>query len=455
MNYDIAVIGGGPAGYVSAIKAAQGGAKTILFEKDILGGTCLNRGCIPTKTYLKSAEYIHAIRRAADRGIMLSSKAFEMDMGKALAEKNKVVDRLTSGVGMLMKSNGVEVISERAVIKANRTIEAAGQTYSAKDIIIATGSEVSKPPILGADNGAVVTSDEILSIDYLPEKLTIIGGGVIGVEMAMVFSAFGTSVTIIELMDRLLPTFDEDISKVIHKTLVQNGVSVMTGVRVDAFEKEGDGVAAVVGDERISADLCLISIGRAPCVDNVCEIDLDTQRGFIKVNEYCETSAAGIYAIGDVTGKMMLAHAGSQMGEIAVENILGGRQRCDLSNIPACVYTHPEIGCVGLTEEQVKEKFDVMCGVFPFSANGRALSGGEGDGFVKVVADKKTHAILGVHIVGPNATEMVNEAALAKRAELTVDELADTMHAHPTYSEALMEAAAAALSRCVHLPRQK
>lgn len=453
MIYDIAVIGGGPAGYVAAIKAAQGGVKTILFEKDVLGGTCLNRGCIPTKTYLKTAETIHAIRHAALRGINLENTALSVDMKKALAEKNKVVGRLTGGVGALLKSNGVDIVKGSAVIKTDRTINADGQTYQAKDIIIATGSRASKPPIPGADMDAVITSDEILSLDKVPQRLVIVGGGVIGVEMAMVFEAFGAKVTVIELMDRLLPTMDEDISKVIAKTLKKNGVDVITGVAVDAFEKTEDGMDVIVGQERIGADLCLISVGRAPCAKDVCEIGLDMQKGFIKVNEYCETSAAGIYAVGDVTGEMMLAHAGSYMGEVAVANILGHRHRFNLKSIPACVYTHPEIGSVGLTEAQAKAACSVITGVFPFSANGRALASGQGDGFVKIVADQKTHAILGVHIVGPDAAELTGEAALAMRNELTADELADTTHAHPTFGEALMEAAGAALGRCVHLPR--
>lgn len=453
MNYDIAIIGGGPAGYVAAIKAAQAGKQTILFEKDTLGGTCLNRGCIPTKTYLKSAEYIHAINKAADRGIMLEYTSLTVDMKKALSEKNKVVKKLTGGVGALLKSNGVTVVKNQAVLKADRSIEAGGKSYTAKDIIIASGSKVSKPPIPGADLNAVITSDEILSIDKVPDKLVIVGGGVIGVEMAMVFGAFGSDVTVIELMDRVLPTFDADVSAEITKTLKKQGVNIMTGVRVDAFKKAEKGVTVHVGDQGIPADLCLISIGRAPDFDGICEMRVDTNRGYICVNEYLETSVAGVYAIGDVTGKMMLAHAGSKMGEIAVENILGARKRCDLSSIPACVYTHPEIGCVGLTENEARKNHDVMCGVFPFSANGRALASGESSGFVKVIADSQTHEILGVHIVGPCATEMINEAAVAKANELTVDEIADTMHAHPTFSEAMMEAACAVLGRCVHLPK--
>ena len=453
MIYDIAVIGGGPAGYVAAIKAAQGGAKTILFEKDVLGGTCLNRGCIPTKTYLKSAEVIEGIRHAADRGVILENTVLSVDMPKALKEKNKVVKKLTGGVGALLKSNGVEVVNAAAKIKSDRTIEAGGQAYEAKHVIIASGSRAAKPPIPGAQMDCVVTSDEMLALDYVPEKLAIIGGGVIGVEMAMVFGAFGAQVTVIELMERILPTMDEDISKLIHKTLTKNGVNVMTGVKVNAIEKAGDGAVLRVGEQNVEADLCLISVGRAPCVEDICEVDLEMDRGFIKTDEYCETSAPGIYAVGDVTGRMMLAHAGSLMGEIAVANILGERHRCDLSSIPACVYTHPEIGCVGMTEAQAKESSDVITGVFPFAANGRALASGEGEGFAKIVANRNTHEILGVHIVGPSAAELIAEAVLAKRNELTVDELADTMHAHPTFSEALMEAAGAALGRCVHLPK--
>jgi dihydrolipoamide dehydrogenase len=455
MIYDIAIIGGGPAGYVAAIKAAQEGAKTILFEMNELGGTCLNRGCIPTKTYLKTAEWIHSVKYAKTRGIVLESSAFKMDMDKVVKEKNKVVKTLTGGVGALLKSNGVEVVNKKATITPQRKIKADGVLYDAKNIIIATGSKAFMPPIKGADIENVITSDEILNIDYVPKNLVVIGGGVIGLEMSMVFSAFGSNVKIIELMDRVLPTMDKDISVEMEKYLKTEKIEVLTGVKVEEFAKKGKKVSIKASNgENYEADLVLVSIGRAPVSEDVCQLPLEKVRGFIKANEYLESSEPGIYVAGDVNGKLMLAHAGSKMGEIAVKNALGKRKRLLLNNIPSNVYTMLEIGSVGMTSDEAEKRGNISLGLFPFGANGRALASGEAKGFVKMIIDESTKEILGVHIVGPNAAEMINEAAALMEAEITAEELADTTHAHPTIGESLMEAAGASLGRCIHMPKR-
>lgn len=450
-HYDIAIIGGGPAGYVAAIRAAQYGAKTVLFEKDKLGGTCLNRGCIPMKTYLKTAEWIEAIRDAHLRGIMINDAGVRMDMKKALEEKEKVSATLRNGIGSLLKANGVEVIPAAAVIGEDRSIEAEGKKYFAENIIIASGSMAGKPPIPGAENERVVTSDEMLLLDYVPEKLIIVGGGVIGLEIAFAYQAFGSDVTIVELEARMLPTLDAEISREMTKHIRTRNIKTYNGVKVERFEEAKEGISAHLSNgEKLDASIALISIGRKPYTEGISIMPLAMEKGFIKTDDYFETSEKGIYAIGDVNGKMMLAHAGSKMGEAVIDNILKTKNPVQFSHIPACVYTHPEIGSVGLTEEQAKAGYDVLIGRFYFGANGRALASGAGAGFVKVIAKKSTGEILGVHIAGPNATEMANEAAAYMCSEATVYEMAETVHAHPTFSEALMEAAADALGRCIH-----
>lgn len=454
--YDVAVIGGGPAGYVAAIKAAQEGAKTVLFEKDVLGGTCLNRGCIPTKTYVKTAEVIDSAKAASERGVNFADLNFSVDMKKAVESKNKVVKTLTSGVGALLKSNGVDVFYGDAKIKADRKIACGDAVYEAKDIIIASGSSTFKPPIPGIDSKYCITSDEILDIDFVPEKLVVVGGGVIGLELSMTFASFGSDVTIVELAPRVVPNLDEDVSAEVAKHAAAKGIKVLTGVKVESFEEKGEKVFVNVSTgEKLEADIALISIGRMPVVGDICEMKLEMNRRFIKTDDFLETSQPGIYAIGDCNGKLMLAHAGSKMGEVAVHNIMHGKKRLDLESIPSCVYTSPEIGCVGLTEAAAKEKGEFNKGVFPFSANGRALASGEATGFVKLLSDKETGRILGCHIVGPGACEIINEVACLMEAEVTVNELAETTHAHPTFSEAIMEAAGACLGKCVHMPARR
>lgn len=455
-KYDVAVVGGGPAGYIAAIKAARLGAKTAFFEKSVVGGTCLNRGCIPTKTYLKTAETIEHIRHAAKRGVMIADDNIKVDMPKAVTEKNKVVKILTGGVASLLKGNGIDVYNGEARIHADRTITAGDVKIAAGKVIFAGGSKAAKLNVPGMDSKRVLTSDEILDIDHVPETLAIIGGGVIGVEMASVFAAFGSKVIIVELMDNVLPMMDGDVSAAIRKSLEKKGITIYTGTKLERIEESNGGISVFTDkQEPVTAEYALLSIGRMPDLTAVEGLDIAIERGRVKVDDTMKSSIEWLYAPGDINGKMMLAHAAFKMGEIAAENALGHSRKADMTRVPSCVYTMPEVGSVGLTEQQAKAKYDVNIGMFPFRANGRALASGEGEGFVKVITDKKYGEVLGVHIVGPCAAELVNEAAGLMAMEITANEIAGIIHGHPTFAEAFMEAAADSIGECLHLPPKK
>lgn len=457
-EYDVAVIGGGPAGYVAAIKAAQLGGKVILFEKDVVGGTCLNRGCIPTKTYLKTAEYLHHIRKAAERGIVASSEA-SVDMEKVVKYKNKVVKTLTTGVKGLLKSNDVKVVKGIASLSGRNEIECNEEKYTADNIILCGGSKAGMIPIPGIEHKAVMTSDDILDMKELPDSLCIIGGGIIGCEMACAFSAFGSKVTIVELMDRLVPNMDEDISAQLLKALKSDGVEVILGTQVKSIEDNEGKAVIVTEDKRIECDKALLSIGRTADLEclGVLKDEIKTVKGKVEVNDKMQTSVSGIYAPGDINGKLMLAHAAFSMAETAASNAMGHDEECELDYTPSCIYTIPEAASAGMTEEAALGKFgnDISIGNFPMSANGRALASGEKTGFVKVIISKKYGEILGVHIVGMGAAEMIAEPVALMSMEVTAHEVADSIiHGHPTYGEALMEACADALGRCIHLPKK-
>lgn len=459
-EYHVAVIGGGPAGYVAAIRAAQLGGKVVLFEKDTVGGTCLNRGCIPTKTYLKTAEYIHHIKGAADRGIIVNAET-SVDMPKVVAYKDKVVKTLTGGVASLLKSNGVEVVKGTAKLSGPASVECGGKTYPAQKIILCGGSKAIRIPIPGVNHKDVMTSDDILAMTELPKRLGIIGGGVIGCELASAFSTFGCEVTIVEMMDRVVSMFDKDVSAELDKSLKKNGVKVMCGRKVEEIADKDGHPVIVTDDGSVECDKILLSIGRAAdleCLGALAD-QIKVERGKVVVDDTMKTSVDNIYACGDINGRVMLAHSAFKMGEVAAENCMTGENRkCDLRFVPSCLYTSPEAASVGLTEEKAKELHPegVRIGLFQMAANGRSVASGEKTGFIKVIADNKYGQILGVHMVGGVASEMIAEPTSLMAMEVTVNEVADQIiHAHPSYSEAFMEACADALGRCIHLPAKK
>ncbi len=458
-RYDVAVIGGGPAGYVAAIRAAQLGARVILFERDAVGGTCLNRGCIPTKTYLKTAEYIRHIKGAAARGIIADSHV-RVDMPKVVSYKDRVVKTLTAGVSGLLKSSAVEVIKGDARLTAPTEVECGGQSYTADKIILCGGSKVMQLPVPGADSRTVMTSDDILELTQLPQRLAVIGGGVVGCELASAFASFGCKVTVVELCERILANLDRDISAELEKSLKKSGVKILCGRRVERIESR-DGETAVVTDQgEVVCDRVLLSAGRT--ADLSCLGDMAgtirTEKGKVVVDDAMRTNVPGIYACGDITGRVMLAHAAFKMGETAAENAVTGRDKtCDLRLVPSCIYTHPEAAGVGLTEEQARQKAsgEIRTGFFSMAGNGRSVASGERQGFVKVVADGSGE-ILGVHMVGGDASEMIAEAAALMAMKATVDEVTErVIHPHPSYSEALGEACADVLGRSIHQPARK
>lgn len=456
-NYEIAVIGGGPAGYIAAIKAAQLGAKTVLFEKEVLGGTCLNRGCIPTKTYLKGAEIIRNMQMAAKYGIQ-SDESFSVDMKKAVANKNKIVKQLTGGVGALLKSNRIEVIYGEASLESEKEIRCGEEIYGAQKIILCSGSKVSRIPIPGIDHENVLTSDEILNIDRVPKRLAIIGGGVIGCEIAAAFHYYGSEITIIEALGSLVSQMDKDISEALENVFKKDNIRVLTSHAVEKIAHEASGSSVYCKNGTVvKADKILIAVGRKAdfeCLGKMKD-KIKTENGKIVVDEFMRTNIPNIYAAGDVNGLNMLAHAAFKMGETAAKDAAGQKEKCHLKYVPSCIYTLPECAGVGLTEQNAAEvygKENILIGKFPFSANGRALACGEADGFVKVIAEKKYKEVLGVYIFGAFAAEMISEAASLMASEVPADEIAEIIHAHPTCSEAFMEACADSLSQCMHLP---
>lgn len=458
-SYHLVVIGGGPAGYVAAIKAAQLGAKVAIVEKNEFGGTCLNKGCIPTKTFLRNAEILDGVAQAAERGLHFKDMAFSVDMKKLVSYKDSVVKKLTGGVFALLKSNGVEVFKGVAKINKDRDVVVDGsKILKADKIILAGGSKVARIPIPGIEHPAVLTSDDILSLQELPESLVVIGGGVIGVEMAEALGSLGTKVTIVEMADYIIPALDKEVSQTLRADLEKRGCTILTGAGIERIEDRSGRLAAVLKDGRvIEAEKALLSIGRVPDLEGVGELDLEIERGRIKVDKYMETSVKGVYAPGDVNGIKMLAHTAFRMAEIAAENALhGNKQELKLLSAPSVVYTRPEVAMVGLTEDQAREHYgEVRVGKFPFVANGRALASGETHGFVKVILDNKYGEILGIHIIGSMAAEMISQASLVMEIEATAEEVLATIYGHPTYSEALYEAIADALGLAVHLPAKR
>ncbi|MGK0720262.1 dihydrolipoyl dehydrogenase [Streptococcus uberis] len=457
-EYDIIVVGGGPAGYYAAIRGAQLGGKIAIVEKSEFGGTCLNVGCIPTKTYLKNAEILDGIKIAAGRGINLASTNYTIDMDKTVDFKNSVVKTLTGGVQGLLKANKVTIFNGLGQVNPDKTVTIGSQTIKGLNVILATGSKVSRINIPGIDSKLVLTSDDILDLREMPKSLAVMGGGVVGIELGLVWASYGVDVTVIEMADRIIPAMDKEVSTELQKILSKKGMKIKTSVGVSEIVEENNQLTLKLNNgEEVVAEKALLSIGRVPQMNGLENLNLEMDRNRIKVNDYQETSIPGIYAPGDVNGTKMLAHAAYRMGEVAAENAMHGNVRkANLQFTPAAVYTHPEVAMVGITEEDARAKYgDILVGRNSFTGNGRAIASNEAHGFVKVIADAKFHEILGVHIIGPAAAEMINEAATIMESELTVDELLLSIHGHPTFSEVMYEAFADVLGEAIHNPPKR
>lgn len=454
-EYDIIVLGGGPGGYVAAIKAAQMGAKTALIESNTLGGVCLNVGCIPTKTLLRNANVYKTVKNAAKFGVDLPVDQVEINWKAMQARKEAVVKQLTNGVKFLLSKNGAEVINGFGNVTDKNTVEVNGEKYKTKHLILATGSSPFLPPITGLkeayEAGFALDSTGLLNIEEVPQSLVIVGGGVIGVEFATLFSTLGTKVTIIEMANDILINNDQDVRNLMVKLLKKDNVDIITGAQVTAFKRgmveyQKDGKTATINTEKV-----LVSIGRKPNYKGIEALNLKTDRGGVVTDEHLETSIKGVYAIGDLNGKYMLAHVASAEALVAVQNIMGQNTKMDYTKIPACIYSFPEIASVGITEQQAKEQgLDYLVSTFPLSANGKALTEGENEGFIKIIAGKQYGELLGMHIVASHATDMISEAVVTMELEGTVYELAHAIHPHPTLSEIVMEAAHGAIDKPIH-----
>ena len=456
------MIGAGPGGYVAAIKAGQKGLKTALVEKGNLGGTCLNIGCIPTKTLIASAEVLHSARHAADFGVEIAGE-IKPNWSKMLARKEAVLDKLRGGIAGLLKAANVTVFNGTASFMNRQSVmvsegENAGTTIQAKNFIIAVGSASLVPGFI-PQSPRVLTSTELLSIPKVPKSLLVLGGGVIGCEFACLFAEMGTEVTVVEMLPSILPPVDRELGKTLAKIMESKGIKIMTGAPLANIKATTKGVTGEVGAEKVSAEYLLVSIGRKPVAG---ELNLPAagvatnERGWIPVNDYAQTNVPNIYAIGDATGKGMLAHWASAQAATAVEAITGNRTALPVDQIPGAIFTTPEIGSLGASEEQLKEKgIAYKVGKFPFAALGKAMAINETEGFVKILADAQTDAVLGVHIIGPHATDLIAEAGPVMKLECTARELGRAIHAHPTIGEAIMEAAHAVHGESAHIPSRR
>ncbi len=454
--HDIAILGSGPGGYVAALRAAMRGAKVAIVEKNVLGGTCLNVGCIPTKTMLHASELYWHIRHAKDFGFAIESHSYDTE--KFMKRTERVVRGLRSGVGTLLKHRNVDIFEGHGKLTANDTIEVEkdGKTtqVQAKTIIIATGSQPVRPGFLPWDSDRIMTTDEATTTRAMPESILIMGGGVIGSEFATVYSELGIETTLVEMLDRLVAVVDEDVSAAITKSLKDRDVKILTSSKVTAMKPGRDAIVTEIeGGNPIETEKVLVAVGRRPNIENIGleTVGVETENGIIKVDECCRTNVPNIYAVGDVAEKMQYAHLASRMGVVAADHATEHEAKDDRTVVPVGIYTHPEAATVGLSETQAREQYEkVKVASFPYQVSGMAKAYGETEGQVKLIAEEDFGRILGGVVIGQHATDVIQEIAVAMRNELTVDEIAETIHPHPTFVEAVGEAAEAWLGLPLH-----
>jgi len=462
MDFDVIVVGSGPGGYVTAIRASQLGLKTAVVEKENLGGVCLNWGCIPTKALLKSAQVFEYVKHAEDFGIKVSE--YDKDFNAVVNRSRQVANGMSGGVQFLMKKNKITVIDGFGKVQPGKKVAVTAEdgketVYSANHIIIATGARSRELPSLPQDGNKIIGYRQAMTLDKQPEKLVVVGSGAIGIEFAYFYNSMGTDVTVVEYLPNIVPLEDEEVSKQLERTFKKSGIKVMTSSEVTGVDTSGDGCKVTVktkkGEEVLDADIVLSAVGIAPNVEGIGleDVGIATDRGRVMVNDYYQTTVPGYYAIGDIVKGPALAHVASAEGILCVEKIAGHNvEPLDYGNIPGCTYCFPEVASVGMTEKAAKEAgYDLKVGKFPFSASGKASASGHKDGFIKVIFDAKYGELLGAHMIGSNVTEMIAEAVLARKLETTGQEILKAVHPHPTLSEAFMEATAAAYDEVIHL----
>lgn len=459
--FDVAIIGAGPGGYVAAIRAAQMGARVLLIEKDELGGTCLNRGCIPTKCFLSDAKIYNKVKNS---DIFFNGSEISIDLKKMVSRKNKVVETLKRGVSMLLESQKVTLVKGVGKFLDPKRIEVSlngkVQVYSAKNAIIATGSLAASLPSINIDGQKILSSDEVIHLKEIPQNVLIIGGGVIGVEFASMFNYLGTKVKILEMLPQIISTEDDEVIRALRFLLEKQGIEILTEAKVLNASHSKKKIELTIDrkgrQEKVSGEKVLMAVGRIPDTKNLNldKIGIQMERGFIKVNSRMETNIDGIYAIGDVIGKMMLAHAASEEGIVAIKNLMGKVCEINYERVPSCIYTFPEVASVGLNETEAKRRgYGIQVGKFPYLKNGKALAIGESEGFVKIIAEKELGQILGVHILGENATDLIGECLLAINLEASVEDLGEVIKGHPTISEIVKEAALDWQGLAIHMPK--
>lgn len=462
MDFDVIVVGSGPGGYVTAIRASQLGLKTAVVEKENLGGVCLNWGCIPTKALLKSAQVFEYVKHAEDFGIKVSE--YDKDFNAVVNRSRQVANGMSGGVQFLMKKNKITVIDGFGKVQPGKKVAVTAEdgketVYSANHIIVATGARSRELPSLPQDGKKIIGYRQAMTLDKQPEKLVVVGSGAIGIEFAYFYNSMGTDVTVVEYLPNIVPLEDEEVSKQLERTFKKSGIKVMTSSEVTGVDTSGDGCKVTVktkkGEEVLDADIVLSAVGIAPNVEGIGleDVGIAADRGRIMVNDYYQTTVPGYYAIGDIVKGPALAHVASAEGILCVEKIAGHNvEPLDYGNIPGCTYCFPEVASVGMTEKAAKEAgYDLKVGKFPFSASGKASASGHKDGFIKVIFDAKYGELLGAHMIGSNVTEMIAEAVLARKLETTGHEILKAVHPHPTLSEAFMEATAAAYDEVIHL----